>query len=183
MKKRLIAVALVLLGILTSLVSVQAQSIEEQVDIINNAVSDVEFHYLTEKILEQGVYNAELNRMEYIVESSNEATVFGNANDIRVIRTVYAYYYLNGRQHKVDVIHVKRQGNETWEETIRSYNDLIVSLRNILLIVTGLVNTDTMNMIMFVQNVNTEKKVEWIKFILVLERDCHYHTIKNCNIK
>ncbi|WP_312908916.1 hypothetical protein, partial [Tissierella praeacuta] len=99
MKKRLIAVALVLLGILTSLVSVQAQSIEEQVDIMNNAVSDVEFHYLTEKILEQGVYNAELNRMEYIVESSDEATVFGNANDIRVIRTVYAYYSLNDRQH------------------------------------------------------------------------------------
>lgn len=66
MKKRLIAVALVLLGILTSLVSVQAQSIEEQVDIMNNAVSNVEFHYITEKILEQGVYNAELNRMEYI---------------------------------------------------------------------------------------------------------------------
>lgn len=123
MKKRLIAVALVLLGILTSLVSVQAQSIEEQVDIMNNAVSDVEFHYLTEKILEQGVYNAELNRMEYIVEWSDEATVFGNANDIRVIRTVYAYYSLNDRQHKVDVIHVKRQGNETWEETIRSYNE------------------------------------------------------------
>nr|WP_312668184.1 hypothetical protein [Tissierella praeacuta] len=31
----------------------------------------------------------------YHVESSNEATVFGNANDIRVIRTVYAYYSLN----------------------------------------------------------------------------------------
>lgn len=131
MKKRLTAISLLWLGILSSLVSVQAQSTEEQVEAMSNSVSIVEFDYLTDEILEQGVYNAELNRMEYIVESFDEYKLFGNENDIRILRTVYAYYYLSEIQHKVDVIHEKRQRfktsagtwYKTWEETIRSYNE------------------------------------------------------------
>lgn len=118
MKKRLLVIALVIIGIFTSFLQVHAQSIEKNIEIpsfmLNNS---------SNRSFENGTYNTRLSRMEYIVEAPFYGMPAFSSEGIEILRTVYAYYTLGNQKHQVDVIHVKRHGNETWEETIKTYNE------------------------------------------------------------
>lgn len=118
MKKRLLATFLAMAFLFTSFSEVQAESFGK-----DKRAVDIAFEHLSDKDLEQGVYNPELNRMEYTIESAfNEvATAFANSDTIKILRTVYAYYTKDNKNHRVEVIHVKQQEKEKWEETVRTY--------------------------------------------------------------
>lgn len=118
MKKRLLATFFAMAFVFTSFFEAEAESFRKDTRAMN-----ITFEHLSNKDLEQEVYNTELNRIDYTIESAfNEVpTSFANSDTIKILRTVYAYYTVDSKNHRVDVIHVKKQGNEKWEETIRTY--------------------------------------------------------------
>ena len=69
-------------------------------------------------------YNNFKKRMEYVVKSE---VVFNILGKPEVIRTIYAYYTLNDREHRVEVINYKREKrngeDKVWEEVVRTYTE------------------------------------------------------------
>ncbi|MDY3947709.1 MAG: hypothetical protein SOZ40_06995 [Ezakiella sp.] len=117
MRKRLLVFALVIVSVLNSFSQAKAQSFDGKIEI-----DDSEFDHSLDESFGNGVYNAKLNRMEYVVETPfYEIMALSNSGSIRILRTVYAYSSQDSQNHKVEIIYVKSQGNEKWEETIRSY--------------------------------------------------------------
>lgn len=60
---------------------------------------------------------------KYTYILSNGTATLPSLKGIKILRTVYSYYQVDGKNHRVDVIQVKEDGKETWEETIRSYKE------------------------------------------------------------